>query len=329
MTRILTVLFVTLLLVAGSAQAHEVRPGYLEVNETAPGRYDVFWKVPARGAATLALNARLPDNCRQQADPIVINDGAASIKRWVSLCEGGLKGQTITIDGLQTTFTDVLARVVSADRSVQTARLTPTSFAFEVKGASSFLDVSGTYFRLGVEHILMGIDHLLFVLVLLLLVNNIRMILLTVTAFTVSHSISLAAASLGLLNIPVQPVEAVIALSIVLVAAEIARKRQLGQTEDRRRPWLIAFVFGFLHGLGFASALAGTGLPQQAIGTALLFFNIGVEAGQLLFIAAVLASWQLVRLMVQNVPSWWWRVPIYSTGIVAAFWTVERMAAFL
>jgi hydrogenase/urease accessory protein HupE len=317
------------LLIAGSVQAHEVRPGYLEINETAPGRYDVFWKVPARGAATLAINVRLPANCSQQADPIVINDGTASIERWVSLCESGLKGQMITIDGLQTTFTDVLARVTSADGSVQTTRLTPTKFAFEVKGESSLLDVAGTYFLLGIEHILMGIDHLLFVLVLLLLVSNIRMILLTVTAFTVSHSISLAAASLGLLNIPVQPVEAVIALSIVLVAAEIARERQAGQRESSRKPWLIAFVFGFLHGLGFASALAEIGLPQQAIGTALLFFNIGVEAGQLLFIAAVLASVQLLRLMFENVPSWWWRVPTYSTGIVAAFWTVERIAAFL
>jgi len=325
---VLAILVLALLALARPAAAHEVRPGYLEIVETAPFRYDVLWKVPARGEARLVLNAALPDNCRQRGDVTTVSDSAAIIKRWTVECDGGLTGRTITIDGLQTTFTDVLARVTSLAGSVLTARLVPTAPTFTVTGDSSLYDVAMTYGTLGVHHILSGFDHLLFVLALMILVQNLRSLLVTITSFTLSHSISLAAATFNLVHVPSRFVEAMIALSIVFVAVEIIRERDDPALASVRRPWLLAFAFGFLHGLGFASALAETGLPKDAIPTALLFFNLGVEAGQLMFVAVVLAALIVARRLVGTPPSWAWQLPTYAIGIVAAFWTFERIAAF-
>jgi len=311
------------------ANAHEVRPGYLEIIEIEPSKFSIFWKIPARGEAALALRVRLPGNCRQRGEAMEINDGVASIRRWTVICDGGLKGAAILIEGLETTFTDVLARLTWMDGSAQTVRPTPAAPEFLVSGPSSFLEVATTYFWIGVEHILFGFDHLLFVLILLILVRGLRPILVTVTAFTVSHSLSLAAATLGLIHVPSKPVETAIALSIVLVAAEVVRNQGEGRIKEYRMPWLIAFLFGFVHGLGFASALIETGLPQYAITTALLFFNIGVEAGQLLFIATALVGWAVVRQLFANAPPMWlWRVPTYAIGIIASFWLFDRLAGF-
>ncbi len=177
-----------------------------------------------------------------------------------------------------------------------------------------------------------GIDHLLFILVLLILVNGTRRLVATVTAFTVAHSLTLAAATLGFVQVPQAPIEAAIALSIVFVACEIVHSRQGRPGLTERWPWLVAFVFGLLHGFGFAGALSDVGLPQDAIPVALLFFNLGVEVGQLLFIAAVLAVITLVRKharsFVVSPPLWAWRVPPYAIGGVAAFWLVQRVTAF-
>ena len=183
-----------------------------------------------------------------------------------------------------------------------------------------------TYFLLGVEHILLGIDHLLFVLALLLLVPGLRMLFWTITSFTLAHSVTLAAATLGFVNFPSRPVEAIIALSILFVASEIIRWRQGHPGISRRWPWLVAFVFGLLHGFGFAGALSEIGLPEHAIPLALLFFNLGVEAGQLLFIAGVLLIWLFLKRL--NWPEWSWRMPAYAIGTVAAFWTIERVLSF-
>ena len=183
-----------------------------------------------------------------------------------------------------------------------------------------------TYGALGVEHILLGIDHLLFVLALLLIVSGWRKLVATITAFTVAHSITLALATLGFVNVPQAPVEAVIALSILFVAVEIVHWRQGREGLTRRRPWVVAFLFGLLHGLGFAGALTEIGLPEHAIPLALLFFNIGVEIGQLLFIAVILAAIPGLRRL--SLPEWAWRIPVYSIGGLAAFWTIERIVGF-
>ena len=326
-----TALFVVALLVmgvVGLARAHEVRPGYLELRQTGPEIYDVFWKVPARGDLRLGLYVRLPENC-QPITPIArYGMQGAFLERWTIRCAGMLAGRTVAIEGLSTTLTDVLVRVEQSDGTTQVERLTPDSSSVIVQAAPSQAQVAGTYLRLGIEHILGGIDHLLFVLALLLIVKGRWLLLKTITAFTVAHSVTLAVATLGFVHVPQQPVEAVIALSIVFVAAEIVRVRS-GQTGlTQRWPWVIAFTFGLLHGFGFAGALSEIGLPQQAIPLALLFFNVGVELGQLLFVAGVMVLGALVRRIVVPLPTWAIQLPAYGIGAVAAFWTIERVARF-
>jgi hydrogenase/urease accessory protein HupE len=201
-----------------------------------------------------------------------------------------------------------------------------------VEAAPGALEVARTYLLLGTEHILGGVDHLLFVLALLILVKGTRRLVWTVTAFTVAHSLTLAGATLGFVHVPGAPVEAAIALSIVFVAAEIihGREGKVGLTE--RFPWVVAFTFGLLHGFGFASALSEVGLPQAAIPVALLFFNVGVETGQLLFIASVFAliaaSQRVARRFDVAPPAWAWRLPPYAIGSIASFWIIQRIAAF-
>jgi hydrogenase/urease accessory protein HupE len=231
----------------------------------------------------------------------------------------------------------VLVRVEGLEGGVQTERLSPTRTAFVVQAAPGAGEVAVTYLRLGIEHILFGFDHLLFVLALVILVRNWRRVALTVTSFTVAHSVTLAAATLGFVNVPGPPVEAAIALSIVLVAVEIVNARNGKRSLTAEWPWLIAFCFGLLHGLGFAGALAEVGLPQHAIPVALLFFNLGVEVGQLLFVVAILmAGWlalRLASLRLQPVAVQWVsnRVDVtaaYLVGTLASYWLIERTAAF-
>jgi hydrogenase/urease accessory protein HupE len=190
------------------------------------------------------------------------------------------------------------------------------------------LEVIRTYTLLGIGHILGGVDHLLFVLALLLLVRGIGRLVATVTAFTLAHSVTLAAATLGFVHVPPAPVEATIALSILFLASELARQRADGRADlTARFPWLVAFSFGLLHGFGFAGALSEVGVPQKAVPLALLFFNVGVEIGQLAFIAAVLAIGWSVRRAAIRAPAWWPRAAAYGIGSVAAFWVVQRTAA--
>ena len=205
-------------------------------------------------------------------------------------------------------------------------RLTPASPRFTVSESESWTQVAATYTALGMEHILLGIDHLLFVLALMLIISGWRKLVATITAFTVAHSITLGAATLGWVDVSQAPVEAVIALSILFVAAEIVHWRQGRPGITREKPWLVAFAFGLLHGFGFAGALNEIGLPEHAIPLALLFFNIGVELGQLVFVAAMLVLGALLKRV--NWPDWAWRVPVYGIGAMAGFWTIERLAGF-
>ncbi|NRB42506.1 MAG: HupE/UreJ family protein, partial [Pseudomonadales bacterium] len=254
----------------------------------------------------------------------------ASARYWVAERDQGLEGLAFSIEGLSRTRSEVLARIEYLDGSTATHRLTPDEPGHQLAEKPSALTTAWTYFILGVEHIIFGIDHLLFVFVLLLLVNNTRKLITTITAFTIAHSITLILAALGHIWVPVPPVEACIALSIVFVATEIIRAQQGRAGITEQRPWLVAFSFGLLHGLGFAAALGEIGLPQSAIATALLVFNVGVEAGQLLFVIAVLGIWRLAKNFsaVENMPQWCYRVPPYAIGSLAAFWSFERVASF-
>jgi len=315
------------------ALAHEMRPAYLELRQTGAETYDVLWKVPGRGEnLRLGLYVEFPADTKNLTEPRGAMVNNALTERWSVRRAGGLDGGTIQIDGLSATMTDVLVRLERLDGSTLVTRLTPSAPSFVVEASPAAMQVAGTYLVLGVEHILGGIDHLLFVLALLILVKGTGRLIATVTAFTVAHSLTLAGATLGFVHVPGPPVEAAIALSIVFVAAEIIHSRQgkVGLTE--RFPWIVAFIFGLLHGFGFASALNEVGLPQSAIPVALLFFNVGVEIGQLLFIASVFTVIALARRITRRIgmsqPAWAWRVPPYAIGAVSVFWIIQRMAAF-
>jgi len=324
-------LLLSLLLVALAPGlfAHEVRPAYLELRQRAPDTYDVLWKVPGLGQdLRLGLYVELPAGCTNVTEPRASMIHNAFTERWRVTCAGGLTGGTIRIAGLAATMTDVLVRLERLDGSVQIVRLTPSATSFVVTAAPHAWDVVRTYSVLGIEHILTGVDHLLFVLALLLLTRGGWRLVKTVTAFTVSHSLTLTAATLGLVHVPQAPVEAVIALSIVFVAAEILRQHRGHEGLTARAPWVVAFSFGLMHGLGFAGGLSEAGLPTGHIPTALLFFSLGVEAGHFLFIGAVLALVTLARRTEILVPRWARPVPAYAIGSVAMFWVIQRSAAF-
>ena len=335
-------LFLFLLLAgsAGGVLAHEVRPAYLELKQTGPETYDVLWKVPGRGEdLRLGLYVELPAGTTNLSEPRASFVNSAFAERWSVKRVGGLTGGTIHIAGLAATMTDVLVRLERLDGTTQVIRLTPHQPSFVVEAAPSTLEVARTYLTLGVEHILLGVDHLLFVLALLILVKGWRRLVGTITAFTVAHSFTLAVATLGFVRVPGPPVEAVIALSIAFVACEIVHRRQGRTGLTERWPWIVAFTFGLLHGFGFASALHEAGLPQNAIPLALLLFNVGVELGQLLFIASVMAALtgvafigrRLSQLGIDSKPAYAASetAAAYAIGSVAAFWLIERTLSFV
>jgi hydrogenase/urease accessory protein HupE len=329
--RVLRVVFV-LAVSTPYARAHEVRPAYLEIKETAPGQFSVLWRTPVLAGTRLPVALKLPDGVRNLKEPVVqeLTDSLVE-RRWIEAGPKGLAGKHIEFPGLQLTITDALVRYEMLDGRKGTAIVHPAQPWLEIAAAQSWLGVAGTYLWLGVEHILGGIDHLLFILALLILVKGTRRLVTTVTAFTLAHSLTLAGATLGFVHVPQPPVEAAIALSIVFVACEIVHARQGRPGLTQRWPWVVAFSFGLLHGFGFAGALSAVGLPQRAIPVALLFFNVGVEIGQLLFIAAMLSLMALARWINRFTaipqPVWAWRVPPYVIGSVAALWFIQRIAS--
>jgi hydrogenase/urease accessory protein HupE len=312
-----------------AASAHEVRPAYLELRQTGPDTYDVLWKVPALGDnLRLGLYVELPAGCTKATEPRGSMVSNAYTERWTARCAGGLAGGTVHIAGLSATMTDVLVRVERLDGTTQVTRLRPAESSFVVEAAPRTLEVARTYSVLGVEHILTGIDHLLFVLALVIITRGGWKLVKTVTAFTISHSLTLSAATLGFVHVPQRPVEAVIALSIVFVAAEIVRMHRGLDSITARAPWLVAFTFGLMHGLGFAGGLNDAGLPAGHIPTALLFFSVGVETGHFLFIAVVLSAIAMLRRMAIPLPRWSLLVPPYAIGAVAMFWVIQRTLSF-
>lgn len=357
---------VGLLLSGAAAWAHEVRPAYLELTERTRGEFDVLWKVPSLGGTPLAgeeipheqtlllpdnpnapktmpcgcpaptasqlsrgvlpIHPALPKGAETISFPRVERLQGAEVKRWtIRTGPQGLEGWEVTVHGLSATMLDVLVRIALADGRVVTHLLRPDapSFVFGSRGSGP---VVSEYFVLGVGHILLGIDHLLFVLALVLIVRGLGLLVKTITAFTVAHSVTLALATLGVVHVPSAPVEAVIALSIVFVAAEIIRSRRGRSGLTERAPWIVAFTFGLLHGFGFAGALAQVGLPPHDIPFALLLFNLGVEAGQLAFVAVVLATIALVNRVRLPLPEWARLIPPYAIGSMAMFWVIQRVA---
>lgn len=328
MRALVAVLFIWLGL-AGLAQAHEVRPALLQIVETGPRAYEVTWKQPAMGEMVIHLTPHLSGGALD-APPSGQAAAAGFIeKRWKVTNGPPLDGQTVSVEGLPETVTDVLLRITTADGRQVDSVLRPSQPSMKLAlGTPSGLAVPA-YLKLGVEHILTGFDHLLFVLGLLLLIGPGWRLVKTITAFTVAHSLTLALAALGYIAFPSAVIEALVALSIVFVANELVGGRR--DTLARRRPWLIAFVFGLLHGMAFAGALAQIGLPAKAAPLALFLFNVGVEIGQLTFIAAVLSLVWLVsrtpwRAWLQR-PLLARTAPAYAIGGLSAYWLIERILA--
>ena len=308
------------------ALAHEVRPAYLRIAATAEGQYEVLWKQPITGGRLLPLAPVFPESCTTRTTQMDAVAADALIRRLTLACAGGLRGETIAVDGLAGTITDVLLEVRLADGTGLAGLLTPTKPAMTIDGSATAPTFA--YLTLGVEHLLFGFDHILFVLCLLFILHpRVGALVKAITAFTAAHSVTLAISALDLVRLPAAPVEAVIALSILFLAVERLRPRARSLTVEHT--WLVAFAFGLLHGFGFAGALADIGLPQENLLLALLLFNLGVEIGQLGVIAVALAvAWALGKAPVR-LPRWLVFAPLYGSGCLAAYWFVERSAAIV
>jgi hydrogenase/urease accessory protein HupE len=313
-----------------AASGHETRPAYLEITETAASRYEVLWRTPLRAGRELPVVLRWPDGVRAVDVPTRRALPDSLVERSVVEVDGGLGGKRIELAGLEASITDVLVRMQRAGGSPSTVLVHPSRPWIDVPVSPEPLGTAATYLRHGVEHILLGYDHLLFVLALMLIVRGTRVLLAAITAFTLAHSVTLALATLGVVNVPTPPVEATIALSVVLLAGEIITLRRGDVGPTARWPWVIAFAFGLLHGFGFAGALTELGLPRDDVPLALLAFNVGVELGQLAFIASVLTVATVAQRSASAAPveRWVRQTAPYAIGVLAAFWFFERLTRF-
>lgn len=300
--------------------AHDIRPAYLEIRQSDSTQYRMRWKQPAHDGGRLAIDPTLVPACDTLDDSGYSVAGGIASRTWSLDCgSDGLDGRRIVIRGLDRTLTDVLVELRFFDRPPASRILRPDQPAFDI--ASPMRIALPAYLRLGLEHLLLGLDHVLFVVALALLVPAAWPLVKACTAFTAAHSITLALAALGVIGLPQPPVEAAIALSLLLLAAELARPAGAAPTAIGRRPWLLAFAFGLLHGFGFAGALSAVGLPQDARVSALLLFNLGVELGQLMIVGAIVA----VRRLIPSVAERHKRLPTYAFGGVSAFWVLDRV----
>ena len=321
---------VTLLCVLTPVNADEIRPALLDIKEQGTGLFAVTWKLPMRGEKALAITPLLPDSLELVGAPTMQKVAGAQIEHATYKGDAdSLTGQTIAIGGLTAVQTDVLLLIQLQDGTQHSAILRPSSPQFTIPLEASKLQVAGDYWRLGTIHILEGVDHLLFVLALLLIVVGFKQLLAAVTSFTVAHSITLVLATLGVVHMPAAPTEAIIALSILFLATEIVHKHNGQFSLTEKYPWVVAFAFGLFHGLGFAGALSEIGVPQHEVPLALFMFNVGVETGQLLFVAVVLSLIAVSKKLSLTVPQGCQRLLPYGIGSVAAFWTIERVASFM
>ncbi|MBE2244568.1 MAG: HupE/UreJ family protein [Burkholderiaceae bacterium] len=328
--RAIALLLLASLLVWPAARAHEARPAYLELKERAPGQYDVLWRTPVLAGMRLPVALKLPDGVKNLAEPTLqeLTDSLLE-RRTIDAGPQGLAGRRIEFPGLQLTITDVLVRVQRQDASTSTEIVRPAQPWFELAPPRGRLAAAGVFLAQGIEHILLGVDHLLFVLGLLALVRSPWMLVKTITAFTVAHSLTLAIATFGIVNVPAAPLNAAIALSILFLAPEIVRARRGGTSFTIRHPWVVAFAFGLLHGFGFASGLAALGLPRAEIPLALLMFNLGVEIGQLAFVALVVLMARAFAVLRVRWPDTLALAPAYVVGSLGAFWTIQRVVMML
>ena len=324
-----SLIFLLALAAAAPALAHQFAPALLEIEELPAGEAAVRWKQPAVRVQGSQLRPVLPVECEGVGDPQVQREGTGVRASWRIRCPGGLTGKSVGVEGIAESQADVLLRVTLRDGRRIRRVLKAEAPSFKIDADSSRTGVFKDYVALGVQHILTGRDHLLFVLALVLLVGWGRSLGWTITAFTAGHSVTLALASLGLVHVPQAPIEAAIALSIYFLAVELTGAREGKRTLTQRAPWAVAAGFGLLHGLGFAGALAEVGLPTAEIPLALFSFNVGIELGQLAFVAAVLLVIAALRRLPVAWPRWAQAVPAYGIGTMAIFWALQRAVALL
>ncbi len=323
-------IFLLLLFMAflpGTGYAHEMRPAYLQVDQVDENRYQVIWKIPRRGEMVIRLQPVFPEAGELLQASVPRSVEGAMLYSYDLRTAQPLRGQPVYVDGLERTMVDVLVTVSYLNDEKASFMLKPDANRAEFPVSADKLTVVKAYTLLGIEHILFGMDHLLFVLALIIITRGFGRIIRTITAFTLAHSITLSLAVLGVVQFPGPPIEAVIALSILFLATEILKTQRGTETLTSRKPWLVAFTFGLLHGLGFAGALAEVGLPQNEIPLALAFFNIGVELGQIAFVLAVVLAMKLLAVK-KSWPVLLKRAPTYAIGSLAAFWLIERIVAF-
>ena len=318
-----------LLALAPCAWSHPLSPGFLQLEELGGGRYAVLWKVPSTTYDAVRLVPQLPPRCHELDAPATSDAGVASITTWVIDCgASGLASGSIRIVGLEESSNDVLVSVIGLRGAPLHAVLSSTSTVYAVPATPSLRHVFLSYGQLGIEHILTGYDHVLFVVVLTLLVGTLSRLLIAVTGFTLGHSLTLSLATLDVLDVPALPIEAMIAGSIVVLATEVAA----GGRRDTlvvRAPWLVTTIFGLFHGLGFAGALREIGLPHAATIPALAAFNVGVELGQVGIVCACLLLGFILRRLRAFETLRDARLAAYPIGLLAAFWTIERVVAAL
>ena len=328
---LILLLAVVFLALAGSAaRADYFRPAYLEMTERGGGLYDVRWKAPAQSEiVVMSIRPVFPTGSRMTRPLASTYAAGAVVMTGQVAVPGGIEGKQIRLDGLAETGNQALVRLIRLDGGEELYTLAGTHFEVTISAEPGSMDVSARYTLLGIEHICFGFDHLLFLAALFMLVGNLRILFWTIAAFTVAHSITLALVTMDVISVPVPPVEAFIALSIMFVAVEVVRLGQGRESLTSRKPWLVAFAFGLLHGLGFASALAEIGLPQNNVPLALLFFNVGVEIGQVAFVAALLGvSIAARRLARPSQLSASRLVSCYAIGGLASYWLFARIAVF-
>jgi len=318
---------ILLLFVPFVLSAHEVRPAYFSLTQTTDSTYQMVWKLPAMGDAIPKIYPTLPPDWKILDEKSNLLPG--NLRRTYTIHTANrIEGTTLYFEGQEKTLIDILVSVKLSNGVQYSAMVKPSNPTYEIPFAPDQFSVIKTYLVLGIEHILFGIDHLLFVLALLLITKGFGKLVKTITAFTIAHSITLSLATLGVVGLPGAPVEAVIALSIVFLAVELMHyyKGRVGLTV--RYPWIVAFTFGLLHGFGFAGALAEVGIPQTEIPTALLFFNVGVELGQLAFVIVILGLITMLEKTKITWPGWLKWVPPYVIGSLATFWLIERVILF-
>ena len=323
-------LFVLLALgagMSGESFAHESQPGVLEISQLGVTRYEVIWRAPIYYGKPHPARLQLPKDWVTVGKPTVrqLSDSALH-RRVVDVPGKSINGSVIRFPRLEVTITDVFVFISRLDGSQATLVVRPTQPYAELRGDRPWYISAKEYLVLGLHHILTGVDHLLFVLGLLLIVSSRWVLLKTITAFTIAHSITLAIATLGYASAPVPPLNAAIALSILFLGPEIVRVWR-GQTSFTiRHPWVVAFAFGLLHGFGFASGLTTIGLSGAEIPVALLLFNVGVEIGQLFFVLIIVMLVRSFRVLAIRWPRWSEALPAYTVGGLGAFWTIQRVA---